>query len=212
MGTITAASIIDSAAFALQDEGNTRWTRAELLGYVNDGQRDLCVVKPDACTVNELFTPVAGTKQSMPAGAAGLVRVVRNMGTSGTSAGKVPRRIDLDVLDAQDPNWHSRSSSATVAEYGYDERDPTVFYVSPPQPATGQGKLELAYFGTPAELADETDTIVLEDIYQSALMHYVVYRAYMKEGEYSNPAGYAAHRAEFLALLGAKNTAEAGVA
>ncbi len=35
MGTITAQSIINKAAIQLTDIGNTRWTRAELLGYLH---------------------------------------------------------------------------------------------------------------------------------------------------------------------------------
>lgn len=209
MGTITGTAIIDSALFTLQDEDGVRWTRPELLGYLNDGQLDLCLLKPDAKTVNGLHQLVAGTKQSLPAGGVGMVKIARNMGTTGTVVGRVPRRIDLAVLDQHDPDWHSRSSNATVAEYGFDARDPKTFYVSPPQPASGMGQVDLVYFGTPTPLANEAATIGLDDIYKTALEHYVAYRAYLKEGEYANPAGAQLHRAEFLALLGAKESAEA---
>ena len=36
MGTITAKYIIDKAAVQLIDITNIRWTRAELLGWIND--------------------------------------------------------------------------------------------------------------------------------------------------------------------------------
>lgn len=209
MGTITGTTIIDSAASTLQDAGNTRWSRAELLGYLNEGQRDLCVLKPDACTVNGLHQLIAGTKQALPAGGVGFVRVARNMGTSGTSPGRVPRQLDLAVLDHQDPDWHTASASAIVREVAYDARDPKVFYVNPPQPATGMGQVELVHYGTPTPLAAEASTIAIDDVYAGALVHYLLYRAYLKEGEYSDPAGMALHRAEFLALLGAKDKAEA---
>lgn len=208
MGTITGTAIITSAAFMLQDAGNLRWTRSELLGYLNDGQRDLCVVKPDAFTVNAAVLLAAGTKQALPTGGTGFVRLARNMGTTGTTAGKVPRRMDLDVLDKQDPNWHTRSTSVTVLEYAHDARDPKVFYVSPPQPATGQGQVELVYFGTPTALAAEASTIALDDIYKTALEHYIAYRAYLKDGESSEQGLATLHRGEFLALLGAKQVAE----
>ena len=208
MSTITGTAIINAAAFTLQDATNTQWDRAELFGYVNDGQRDICLAKPDACTVNASVALIAGTKQAIPAGANAFVKIARNMGTNGTTPGRVPREIPLAVLDMQNPNWHTATASAIVMEYGYDERDPKTYYVSPPQPASGMGQVELVYFGVPADLSAEANTIGLDDIYKTALVNYLIYRAYLKEGEFNNPAGATAHRAEFLALLGAKDKAE----
>ena len=48
MGTITAKSIIDKASVQLLDTGNIRWTRTELLGWVNDAQRQITVMSPNA--------------------------------------------------------------------------------------------------------------------------------------------------------------------
>jgi hypothetical protein len=208
MPTVTAQTIINAAAFTLQDEGNARYSRAELLGYLNDGQRDACLVKPDVLTVSAAVQLVAGTKQAIPANGNGFVRLVRNMG-AGATPGRVPRVMDLQTMDRLSPNWHADPTSATVLEYGYDERDPKVFYVSPPQPGGAMGYVDLMYYGTPADMAVEGSTISLDDIYKTALMHYVVYRAYLKEGELNTMAGAAAHRAEFLALLGAKEQVEA---
>lgn len=210
MGTTTGTEIIDSAAFTLQDETAVQWDRAEFLGYVNDGQRDLCIVKPNAYTINRSVQLVAGTKQAIPADGASFVRIECNMGTTGTTRGRAPRSIDLEVLGRQNPNWHSASTSATVQEYGYDERDRKRFYVSPPQPTVSPGQVELVFHGIPADLAAETDTIVLDDLYKTALEHYVVYRAYLKEGEFSNAGGAMAHRSEFLTLLGVKQKTESG--
>jgi hypothetical protein len=208
MPTTTAQSIIDAAAFTLQDEASAQWTRAELLIYLNDGQRDACIVKPDVYTLNAAVQLVAGTKQALPAGSNGFVRIARNMGAAGTTPGRVPRQVLLATLDLQSPNWHSEAASATVMEYLYDERDPKIFYVSPPQPVSGMGYVDLVHYGVPAALANEAAVIGLDDVLKTALMHYVVYRAYLKEGEFSNMAGAAAHRAEFLSLLGAKEKAE----
>lgn len=204
MGTILGSAIIDAAAFTLQDEGNTQWTRPELFGYVNDGQRDLCVVLPNAYTVNRVVPLVAGTKQAVPADCAALVRLSCNMGTAGTVRGRAPRKFDIEVMDRQNPAWHSAAASSTVQEYGLDVRDPKHYYVSPPQPASNQGQVEGVFYGIPSELAAEADAIVLDDLYKTALEHYVVYRAYLKEGELNNPVAAAAHRAEFLSLLGVR--------
>lgn len=207
--TTSAAQIIDAAAFTLQDATNVQWTRAELLGYVSDAQRDACLVKPDAYTVNAPVVLVAGTKQAIPANGNAFVRIARNMGVSpGATPGRAPRQIEIDAMDQQNPNWHTQTASAVVMEYLYDARDPKTFYVSPPQPSSAFGYVDLVYHAAPAAITLESDTMVIDDIYKTALVHYVVYRAYLKEGELSNATGAAAHRGEFLALLGAKEAAE----
>lgn len=208
MGTIAGTTILNDAAFLLQDTTNVQWTRPELLIYLNDGQRDLVQIKPDAYTINQSQLLVAGTKQSLPANGAAFVRLVVNLGTNGTTPGRVPRKVDLEQINNENPNWHYQTASPAVLEYVYDERDPKNFYVSPPQPATGMGHVGMVYFAVPADLTVEADTITLDDIYKTALFHYVCYRAYLKEGELSNATSAAAHRSEFLALLGAKEKGE----
>lgn len=202
----TANQIIDDAAALLQDATNTRWSRAELFAHVNNGQRDLCMVKADAYVLNAAFTLVAGTKQTLPDGGLAFVRVACNLSPSDVR-GRVPREMPLAVLDRQNPNWHSAPASATVMEVAFDPRDPKHFYTSPPQPAT-PGKVELVYCATPPDIAVPTAEMTLDAIYKTALVSYVVYKAYLIEGEFQNNAGAATHRAEFLQLLGAKDRAE----
>src|SRR3546814_10752016 len=52
MATITAKSLITIAQTLLQDATSVRWPRAELLGYLNDGQRETVLLKPEACVTN----------------------------------------------------------------------------------------------------------------------------------------------------------------
>jgi hypothetical protein len=209
MATILAAAIINAAAFALQDEAGRRWARAELLGYVNDGQRDLCVVKPDACVVNDKIQLVPGPKQAIPANGTAFMRLSCNLGVNGTKRGRAPRRFAIELMDRQNPNWQADAPSQTVMEYGFDERDPKHFYVSPPQPANNPAFVEAVFAAVPSDLASEAEAIAIDDVYKTALTHYVLYRAYLKDGELQDGGAAAAHRAEFLSLLGAKDKAEA---
>ena len=50
MGTITAQSIVDRARHILQDttSGGTRWLDPELLKWLNDAQREIVLLKPNA--------------------------------------------------------------------------------------------------------------------------------------------------------------------
>lgn len=207
MGTILASTIITDAAATLQDSTHKTWSRADLLAYLNDAQRDTCVVKVDAYVLNQPIALVAGTRQELPANGTVFQRLACNI--AGGVRGRAPRHIPLESLDLQNPNWHADPASSIVMEYGYDSRDPKRFYVSPPQPAVSPGSVEVVFAAVPPDLTAETQPIVLDDVYKTALTHYVLYRAYLKEGELSDNAGAVAHRAEFLALLGAKGSGEA---
>lgn len=209
MGTILASAIITDAAATLQDSTNKTWTRAELLSHLNDGQRDACLVKVDAFVKNEALQLAAGTRQELPAGGTTFIRIVCNV--AGSVRGRAPRLIDIGAMDMQNPNWHSDPASSTVMEYAYDGRDPKHFYVSPPQPTVSPGSAEIVFGAVPPDLTAENQAIALDDTYKTALTHYVLYRAYLKEGELSNNADAMAHRAEFLSLLGAKDTGEKNV-
>ena len=56
MATIKVIDVIDRAEEILQDVSNVRWTQQSLLNYLNDGQREIVVFRPDASTVNASFT------------------------------------------------------------------------------------------------------------------------------------------------------------
>lgn len=208
MGTITAKQIIDGAAAALQDAGNDIWDRLELLAFVNDGQRDACLLKADAYVQSKAVPLVAGTTQRIPADGTQFVRLVCNMGPTGDKPGRAPRAVALALLDSQNPNWHFAPASNVVLEYGLDPADPKRFYVSPPQPVANPGYGQLVYNAVPPDLAGEASPIALDDVYKTALEHYLIYRAYLKEGEQSSVAMAATHRAEFMALLGVKQAQE----
>lgn len=180
MGTILASTILATAADVLQDASEVRWTAAKKLGFLNDGIRELITAKPEAYVVNGNLTLVAGTKQSLPAGTVLLMDVTRNMGASGTAPGRVPRFIEKKELDAENPNWHTDTVSATVKHWTYDKRDPLNYYVYPPQPATAQGKLEAVRSAIPSAIASNT-AIPVGDEYANALADYVLYRCYSKD-------------------------------
>jgi len=81
MGTVTAKTIIDKAAIQLIDLTNIRWTRAELLSWLNDGMRQIVLIQPSASTTTVSKLLVAGTRQTLPVDGWLLLSVYRNMGT-----------------------------------------------------------------------------------------------------------------------------------
>lgn len=173
MATVTASSILSKASVLLHDTAKTRWSETELLGWLNLGQRAIVTVRPEAyvSTVDVGLEP--GTRQAVPANAVRLLKVVRN------TAGRAVTLVNPEMLDAEDPDWHAGAASATAIHYVYDQHDPHVFYVYPPN--TGAGRLEVVVSAAPPDVVSAGDVISVDDIYADALLNYVIYRALAKD-------------------------------
>lgn len=210
MSTITAQSVVDKVQVILQDTTGVRWPDSELLDWLNDGQREIVLYKPNAFIKNLAVRMAGGTKQSLPADGVQLIDVVRNMGTNGNTPGRAVRITMREVLDSQLPDWHSETPSSVVKHYVYSLLDPKNFYVYPPQPAAGQGYVELVYGASPTDTT-LGGTITLDDIYQNVLVDYILYRAYSKDTEYAADQNRAAtHQNAYIAALTGKAKVEVG--
>jgi hypothetical protein len=208
MGTVTAKTIIDKAAIQLIDLTNIRWTRAELLSWLNDGMRQIVLIQPSATSTTAAVKLVAGTRQTLPSGGWLLLQMYRNMGTSGSTPGRAIRLVSRELLDNFNPDWHTAAAAAEVRNYIYDTQDQTAFYVYPPN--TGTQYIEMNYSAQPTDLADENNVIPIFDIYQSALTDYILYRACSKDAEYAPGLQLAqGYMATFVAAVQGKAGTEA---
>lgn len=211
MASITGKSIITRAATLIQDATGVRWPRAELLDWLNDGQREVVLIKPEACVSNVSMALAAGkTKQSIPATAISLIDVTRNMGVDGQTPGNAIRLCSREVLDSQLPSWHSdENADGKIIHYMFDPRDPKTFYVYPKAPATAW-YIDLIASMVPANTDDDAAVIGVDDIYANALLDYVLYRAYSKDATYAQSANLAvAHYSAFSNSLGVKSSNDA---
>lgn len=207
MGTVTAQTIINKAAVQLIDQTNIRWTRAELLAWLNDGMRQIVLIQPSASSTTVARQMVAGTRQTLPADGWLLLQIYRNMGTTGTTPGRAVRIVSRELLDNFNPNWHTATATAEVRNYIYDVQDQTAFYVYPPN--TGTGYIEINYSAQPANLTSESQVIPIFDVFQSALVDYILYRACSKDAEYAPGLTLAqGYLATFSAAVQGKSTSE----
>lgn len=215
----SVGSVIDKVRAVLQDTTSVRWPDSELIEWVNDAQHEIALIKPDATAINESIPLAGGTKQSLPANALRLLRVIRNMQDAAVGVGgRAIRIVDREILDAQDPNWHDPFSTGlsafdtVVKHYMYDEQDPLHFYVYPgidgqirPAPM-----IEIIYSAKPAEVVSRASQLSVPDLYVNAVMNYVLYMAYMKDAEYSgNSQRAASHYQIFAASVTGKGTVDA---
>jgi hypothetical protein len=151
------------------------------LDLLNDGQRAICLVRPDANALTAAIQLAAGTKQAIPATASRLIDVTRNMGVAGATPGRTIRFGERGVEDMVDPDWHTADTSIVVKDVLYDDKkDPTIFWTVPPVPASPAVYIEVVLAATPDDVEDaDADTdINLGDIYAVALQHWMLYRAY----------------------------------
>jgi hypothetical protein len=201
MATITSTTIVTKVSLLLQDATNIRWPTSELLDWLNDGQREIVMYKPNACIKNIDVALIAGTKQSLPADGVSLIDISRNTG------GNAVRATNRQVLDAQIPDWHaSAKANAKVVHYCYSPTDPRTFYVYPPSP--GANSVEVIYCASPAN-ATLGGVISIDDIYATPLINYIAYRAYSKDAEYAENATFAqGYYQAFMAQITGKRNAE----
>jgi hypothetical protein len=203
--TVSVNSIIDRAQVLIQDTTGVRWPTAELLDWINDGQREVCLFKPSVGAKNETSALASGTKQSIPSSGLGLLRIVRNMTSTGDGARAV-RIIDREVLDTQLPDWHSETAVADVKHYMFDDLDPTNYYVYPPN--DGNGHLEIIYAATPLAVSTGGN-ISIPDVYANGLLDYVLFRAYGKDSDHAGNAQRSGqHYQLFTTSLGMKTQAD----
>ena len=207
MGTLLVSDIITRAQDVLADAGAVRWTNAEFIRWVNDAQREIAVAQPEATAKVANLTLVAGTKQTLPAGAIALIRLVRNMGAGGATPGEACRQITQMLMDLHRPGWHTDTPTLAVKNWMKDPRTPRIYYVYPPM--SGATIVEGVYSAIPALVAATTDAITVDDFYLSPILDYVLWRALSKDVEIPGIQTRAdAHRAAFGASLQATGAGE----
>lgn len=212
---VTVQSVIDRVQTVLQDTTGVRWPVVnELVLWINDAQREVALMKPDASAVNETVTLTTGTKQSIPTTGNRLLKVVRNMSAASGGTGKRSvRLVDAEVLNSQTPDWHDPTVSGDashtniVKHYVYEEANPRNYYVYPG--VSGSAYLEIIYSSNPTTVA-QSGNLSIPDIFANAVMNYVLYMAYMKDAEFAGNADRAnSHFQLFTASVAGKGQLDA---
>jgi len=215
MGTLTGANIISRVQDTLQDTTSVRWPEAELLRYLNDSQREIVNFRPEASSTHQNVQLITGTEQTLPSGGLRLIKVVRGMSAASTGAtGKRAIRIvDVDILNSQEPEWHNPSVSGDAAHgtvpkhYVFDEDDPRKYYVYPG--VAGNSFVEIVFSASPANLANTSAVISVDDIFGNAIIDFVLFKCYMKDAEYAgNGQRAATHYQLFAQSIGQGSQAQ----
>jgi hypothetical protein len=208
MGTIVAQTIINQMVTTLYDDAHTKWTEAELLGYLNDGQANIVLHNRSAYVVTAAVQQAAGTKQTIPAAGISFRGVRRNMGAAGATPGRVVRPTTFEDLNNTRPDWHSEAAAGVAVNFLYDPENPKVYYVSPPQPSSPH-YLEIVYSSVPPSIALISDVITIDDVFKTALYNYGMMRAWLKASDNMDVQKAAVFGQAYLQELGVKATGDA---
>lgn len=188
--TIQVSDVLELLTRETNDFDYADFSEANWLEWLNDAQRAVLLVRPDARTSVEKWQLAAGTKQSLPTGHRRLLSLGRNMGGDGSTPGKtITGPISKDHLDTYSPDWHKTASHAVeISHYMYNEANPTTFYVYPGAKADVGGNLvyvEGEVTKDPEELDAAGDNIDVPDIYVPALVDWCLYRAWSCDSDRS---------------------------
>lgn len=217
MGSIPADVVIEKASIQLEDRGFANWLKPDLLSYLNDGQIAIVGLRPDAKTHVDTVQLAAGTRQTIAHPDLRVLDVARNMGTNGTTPGRAIRFIENRAeLDLEVPNWHAAPPNATVRQWMYDQRIPSTWWVYPPQPASGQGHVDLVTSRLPTSCTianvnggPTTTSIDIDDIYVNPLVEFIVWKAFARDAEYTKAGGKGQlAQSSFFAFFGIKTEAD----
>jgi hypothetical protein len=220
----SAAALIVEVARLLNDAEpgfeHIRWTRADLLEYLNDAQRQVYLYRPELYARTELYPLASGSRQGpLPAGCQ-LQKVIGSTPGAGRA-----RKLDDGLLQAFADTGCTPASGCEdyrVSGYSYTPQDPMAFFVDPPVPDDGQAytvALVCQQCPEPITLAQlddadpRNDRLMTPARLHNALIEWMLYRAYSVDMESAQSfAKQQDHWQHFYAMLGVSEAKERVVA
>jgi hypothetical protein len=202
--TLSAATILDSAATTLLDTSGRTWSADEKLGYLNEALRATAFVKPDMYVVQTPFTLAAGEQQVLPTDGVALIDIPRNTG------GRVITQVDKGLLDEANRFWPAATQEVVVEHFTEDPRNPRRFVVYPPN--DGTGVVDLIYGAVPPQVMYAAEEIDIPASYEAPMIQYVLSRCWAKNSKRQDLAKSADCKQQWGTLLGVKSQGQVAVA
>lgn len=185
-----AEPIIVDAARELNDTAYVRWAKDELIGFLNDGQREIVKFRPNATSILKSVQLVAGVNQIIPiADGYRFLALTANRGSAGETYGRNITFVELDSLNQHDSTWRARDGATEIIHYSHDTLEPKSYFCFPPVHATTAVWVELKYSRLPKDVPTATVTpdfkpkisvIDVNDIHKEALIAYMIHRAFRR--------------------------------
>lgn len=183
----TYASVMRQMTTILQDAGAVRWTAPEMKEWIDLALVDIFTAKPNAKVTVVHHPLVAGPRQTLRDEYAMVLKFLRN-----TTGGAIQMLDNTDTLDRWQPGWDSLPGALRIQYVHHSQVTPRIFTVVPPATSVASLELEVAVAPTPvagpsggaaSDPAAYTGNVDLPDAYKTAVLHFALYRAFMKDGD-----------------------------
>lgn len=186
MGTILASTLITDASTMANDTMNVRWTKAELLDWLNAGQRAIVALAPESNVESKNLTVAANSPSfTLPGDYIALISITHNINLNVAGAvvsqGGAIRLVDRELLDSRYPDWPKKAATDITEKkaYMYDARSPKIIFVWPVHADAKQVVAQVVMNPTPCVAG--ASFISLSDEYAEALVDFMLFRAYAKD-------------------------------
>jgi len=196
----TANDVVVRVRDLIQDPDEVRWTDLELFRWLDDAQRVIIQRKPQEVAFFKDISLVAGAVQTTPADMLLIIDVPFN-GTQ-VAPGVGVTEAQRNGLDLFVPGWQAQPPTSVVQHFLRDAST-TIFYVYPPNDASGA--LVVRGAKNPAPVTASEDVITVPDAFVKAASEYVAHRALLKDSDNANnealAAGYLTQFYESIGLV-----------
>ena len=199
--SFTALNYIEDAAELYSDIAYDRISTTTWIKYLNAAIRTLVLVRPDSGAVTESVQLVAGIKQTLPTAALRLLDITRNMGTDGSTAGKIITPSKRAHIDYANLLWPAGTGETYIENFSYDNNVPDIYYVTPPVHDSTNVYVEMSSSQLPTTITATGDTVGVNDIFFEPIVQYMLYKAYAADDEGVEFDKAQAFMANFFSLL-----------
>ena len=194
-----AMDLINRVAEEVIDKRFSIWTKEAHLSNLNDGISTLLMVRPDlARKTDEISVSAGDCRINLPEGAYKLLAVNH-------CNGYALQYIDINRLNQNYERWRTMKDDQPT-NWTRNELDETSFFLFPVPDSNCIVEFD---YSKNIRIGTTDDIIPLPEIYETMLFHYMVYRAYSKEGQQeSQQAKAQSHYQAFQMALTGKSESD----
>lgn len=209
---VKVQDIVQRVQAALRDVNSDSWPEDVIRISIYEAEKVIVNFRPDAAPIDAEYTCATGIKQTISAMSPAPNRLLSvKYNRAGSVDGRSVRRVGSGDLDAIRPAWRTATPSQILREFMHDDREPLVFYVSPP--AAAGAKLQVSYSAIPTPypepFVEATTYTTVSDLYEPMIFEWAMYRLFGHDVDGSaNISRSQQHLASFQAMMGVKIQSE----
>ena len=188
--------VIERVSRDLVDLRFVRWSKDELIDFLNDAVAAVLIRRPD---LSRITTEISHTSNrvDLPADAYCLLSV--NFIDSIAA-----QYVNIEKLNHLYPRWRVTEGDPTCWTKNIDDQKSFWLYPAP------KAAVQIEYSYSKMSRVTEVDEFPIPSIYEGLVVDFIMYRAFSKDAENASESGKASlHFQSFTVALGDKNSTDA---